>query len=89
MEGASARVFTRRGGVGRNGKSRPPWTDVLSITDLGRAVLRGDVDFRSLEPPPRWVGGVEVRPGDPDWRWDEGAQDAIRFDAHPPKSGVH
>src|SRR3984957_8502706 len=42
MEGASARVFERRPGAGPDGESRPPWTDVLTITELGRAVLKGD-----------------------------------------------
>jgi hypothetical protein len=71
MEGANARVFERRSGVGPDGKSRPPWTDTLSITELGRAVLKGDVDFMSLTPPRRWVGGVEIGAGLPDWRWNE------------------
>lgn len=78
MESASARAFTRRPGRGSDGQARPPWTDVLAITDLGRAVLKGEVDFRSLEPAPRWVGGVEIRAGNPDWRWDEQSRDAVR-----------
>ena len=79
MEGASAAVFTREPGLDGEGRARPPWTDVLTITDLGRAVLRGEADFRSLMPPPRWVGGVEVRAGNPDWRWDESRRDAVRL----------
>jgi hypothetical protein len=78
MEGASARVFTRSPGVDREGNARPPWTDMLAITELGRAVLAGEVDFRSLGPPSRWVGGVEVAVGNPDWRWDEKCCDAVR-----------
>jgi len=78
MEGASGRIFERRGGVGPDGKSRPPWTDTLSITELGRAVLKGEVDFMSLTPPSRWVGGVQVGAGMPDWRWDDKARDAVR-----------
>jgi hypothetical protein len=77
MEGASAPVFTRSSGVDREGKARPPWTDVLVITELGQAVLRGEVDFRSLDPPPRWVGDVEIATGNVDWRWDEQLQDAV------------
>lgn len=79
MEGASARVFERRAGLDPNGKSRPPWTDALSITDLGRAVLKGDVDFMSLTPPDRWIGGVQVGAGMPDWRWNDKAMDAVRL----------
>ncbi|HEX6994711.1 MAG TPA: hypothetical protein VF339_11270 [Gammaproteobacteria bacterium] len=75
MEHASGHVFTRRPGVDRAGRARPPWTDVLAITELGRAVLEGHVDFGSLKPPARWVGGVEVGPGKPDWRWDERRKD--------------
>jgi hypothetical protein len=77
MEGASGRVFERRAGVDPNGKSRPPWTDILSITDLGRAVLKGDVDLISLTPPGRWVGGVQIGAGMPDWRWNERVRDAV------------
>lgn len=80
MEGASDRLFERRPGIARNGEARPPWTDVLAITDLGRAVLRGDIDFMSLKPPKRWVGGVQIGSGMPDWRWDEGMKDAVCFD---------
>jgi hypothetical protein len=78
MEGASARVFERRGGPGSGSRSRPPWTDMLSITELGRAVLRGEVDFMSLTPPSRWVGGVQVGAGIPGWRWDDRVKDAVR-----------
>jgi Domain of unknown function (DUF1835) len=78
MEGASARVYERRPGVNRNGEARPPWTDVFTITDLGRAVLQGDVDFQSLRPPSRWVGGVQIGPGLPDWRWNELERSAVR-----------
>jgi hypothetical protein len=78
METASARVFTRLSGRDRDGNARPPWTDVLVITDLGRAVLRGDVDFRYLRPAARWVGGVEIAPSAIDWRWDERIREAVR-----------
>jgi hypothetical protein len=77
MEGASARVYHRRPGVGRNGEARPPWTDVLTITDLGQLVLKGEVDYLSLGPPTRWVGGVQIGPGHPDWRWNEQLRDAV------------
>jgi hypothetical protein len=78
LQSATAPVFTRRPGLDSNGKARPPWTDVLTITALGRAVLKAEIDFRSLKPAPRWVGGVEVAAARPDWRWDEPRQDAIR-----------
>ncbi len=80
MEGASARVYERRPGVGPDGKARPPWTDVFTITDLGRAVLKGELDFLSLRPPNRWVGGVQIGAGLPDWRWNEQIKDAVCLD---------
>jgi hypothetical protein len=84
MEGAISRVYERRPGVGPDGQARPPWTDVLTITDLGRAVLKGDVDFLSLRPPNRWVGGVQIGVGMPDWRWNEQMQDAVCLDGSEP-----
>lgn len=81
MEGARERVFTRSPGVDDEGRARPPWTDVLAITDLGRRVLAGETDFRALAPPPRWVGGVRVAVGEPQWRWDEAHSDTVLFDA--------
>ncbi len=51
------------------------WADLLTITDLGRRVLAGEVDFRSLRPGSRWVGGVNVgAPGVLDWRWNESSR---------------
>jgi hypothetical protein len=78
MEQARERVFTRQPGLDREGRARPPWTDVLTLTDLGRAVLAGEVDFQSLVPPPRWVGGVRIGDDEADWRWDESRRDAVR-----------
>ena len=65
------------------GVSRPPFTGAfdgddrrwyrerLAITDAGRAVLAGGVDWLSLSPPERWVGGVRIVAGSPCWRWDQ------------------
>ena len=48
------------------------WPDErLAITPLGRAVLAGQVDWLSLSPPERWLGGVHVPAAAPCWRWDE------------------
>jgi len=77
MERARERVFTRQPGIDREGRARPPWTDVLTLTSLGRAALAGEIGFQSLAPPPRWVGGVRISQGDPDWRWDESRRDAV------------
>jgi hypothetical protein len=43
----------------------------LTITSLGRSVLAGDVDWLSLSPPERWLGGVCIRADRPCWRWDD------------------
>jgi hypothetical protein len=83
MEQASEKSFTRRPGPEGRGEMRPPWTDTLEINELGRALLRGEVDFRTLNPPPRWVGGVQIATGSPDWRWDEAQRDAVRRDQGP------
>ncbi len=77
MELARERVFTRQPGLDSQGRARPPWTDVLTLTELGRTVLAGAVDFQSLAPPPRWVGGVRISSEDADWRWDESRRDAV------------
>jgi hypothetical protein len=74
METVPQPAFTRRQGVDRSGNERRPWTDVLTINALGRALLRGEVDFHGLNPTTRWVGGVEIRTGEPPWRWDAGAR---------------
>jgi hypothetical protein len=47
------------------------WRETLTIADAGRRVLAGTVDFLSLAPAERWVGGVAVRGDAPCWRWDE------------------
>jgi hypothetical protein len=73
MEKASAPVFTRTRAV----PDENPFRDEFTITDLGRAVLRGERDWHTLQPPPRWVGGVHVQPGVAGWRWDEKRRDAV------------
>lgn len=53
-----------------------PFAQELTITDLGRAVVRGERDWLQLRPPERWVGGVCVRPDAAIWRWDEARREA-------------
>ena len=76
MEAPAGALFTRTPGSDRDGRASPPWTDVLTITPLGRDVLANRVDFRTLTPAPRWVGGTHVAGGEPDWRWDPHTDDA-------------
>ena len=53
----------------------------VAVTELGRAVLRGERDWLALRPPSRWVGGVQIQPGTAVWRWDEARRDAVRREA--------
>ncbi len=50
----------------------------LTITDVGRAVLSGTVGFLSLNPPRRYLGGVEISGAPPRWQWDDGVKTTIR-----------
>ncbi|MFD1109061.1 DUF1835 domain-containing protein [Pseudoroseomonas ludipueritiae] len=52
--------------------------EVLTITALGRAVLAGEVDWLSLAPSARWVGGVLIPGSAPCWRWNEGSTAVAR-----------
>ena len=52
-----------------------PFRDRLAITQTGRDVLQGVIDWLSLQPPLRWLGGVRIDPSRPAWRWDEARQD--------------
>ncbi len=45
----------------------PHWT--VSLTDLGRALLRGEADWQTHFPPERWVGGVRIAADASTWRW--------------------
>ena len=55
-----------------------PFADRLAITDAGRAVLRGEMDWLAQRPPERWIGGVCIRPDGANWRWDETRRQAIK-----------
>src|SRR6185369_10926374 len=78
MSAVSPPLFTREDGVDPEGRVRPPWTDILTLTEAGRAVLRGELDYLSLAPPSRWVGGVRIGEDNTDWRWDENRHDVVR-----------
>jgi hypothetical protein len=57
-----------------------PFQRTTSITDVGRQVLSGAVDYLSLAPPERWVGGVQIAAGQPIWRFDEATDTTKRLD---------
>ncbi|MBR0663788.1 DUF1835 domain-containing protein [Roseomonas hellenica] len=65
MKAARAPVFT--GAFAGEDRHWPQ--ERLTMTPLGRAVLAGEVDWLSLHPPARWLGGVQIA-GAPCWRWD-------------------
>ncbi len=67
MRRASRPVFTTTPGSDPTRWAR----EELAITDLGDAVLAGRVDWLSLRPPERWVGGVRIAHDAPCWRWDD------------------
>ncbi len=48
-----------------------PFPRVATITETGRQVLAGAVDYLSLAPVERWVGGVRISAGQVPWRFDE------------------
>jgi hypothetical protein len=45
-------------------------TAELEITQRGRDVAAGDLDWLDLTALETWLGGVHLRPGGPLWRWD-------------------
>jgi hypothetical protein len=52
-------------------------------TTLAREVLAGERDWLALRPQERWMGGVHLRPGGPDWRWDERTGRVVRAGGSP------
>jgi hypothetical protein len=42
----------------------------LKLTPLGREVLSGVKNWQEINTQPRWLGGVEIKPGSHGWRWD-------------------
>jgi hypothetical protein len=66
-------VFTGR----FEGEDRHWPKERLTITPLGRAVLERQVNWLSLRPPARWLGGVFLPGAAPCWRWDEGTASVI------------
>lgn len=71
MRRAAAPVFTGS----FEGAEAPQWPrERLSATPLGHSVLAGEVDWMTLQPPPRWVGGVLIPGAAPCWRWDEATE---------------
>ncbi len=83
MEQASENPFVRRPGLDQDGELRAPWSTCWRSPNWVGRCASGEVDFRTLNPPPRWVGGVHVASGNADWRWDDALRDAVRQDQGP------
>ena len=55
-----------------------PWPKrALALSATGRALLEGELDWMSLRPRPRWIGGLLIEAPDPAWRWSEAEQRPI------------
>jgi hypothetical protein len=54
-----------------------PFKASFALTETGRAVLNGDIDFIALNGIDQWLGGVHLRPENL-WRWDEQNQKMIQ-----------
>lgn len=52
--------------------------EILTIAPLGRSVLSGEVDWLSLHPPVRWLGGVRIDGDMPTWRWDDASTTIVK-----------
>lgn len=57
------------------GPGDKPFPRGASITQIGQQVVSGRVDYLSLKPPERWVGGVAA---DGQWRWDDASGGIVR-----------
>jgi len=54
-----------------------PWPQrQLSITPLGKDVLAGKLDWLALNPPQRWLGGINIE-GSTGWRWDRVSEQPV------------
>jgi hypothetical protein len=54
------------------------WSRELALTAAGRDVLHGRADRVRLNGMDRWLGGVHLAAGEPDWRWDVDAGTVVR-----------
>jgi hypothetical protein len=58
---------------------RPSPDTTIEITDLGRAVLRGDGDFVLLNGIECWLGGVYLSDERNLWRWDDESEAIVQL----------
>jgi hypothetical protein len=50
----------------------------LTVTPLGREILAGNRDWQTIHGHTRWLGGVEIAPGETGWRWDAAERVMVR-----------
>jgi hypothetical protein len=50
----------------------------LVLTPLGRDVLEGKQHWQRINRNKRWLGGVEITPGETGWHWDPAERDLVR-----------
>ena len=53
----------------------------LTLTPLGREVLAGTKDWQHINKRTRWLGGVEISPGEKGWRWDPAERELVHGSA--------
>jgi len=53
----------------------------LTLTPLGREVLAGTKDWQRINKRTRWLGGVEISPGEKGWRWDPAERELVHGSA--------
>jgi hypothetical protein len=58
----------------------------LTVTPLGRDVLSGKKDWQGINTQSRWLGGVEIKLGAKEWRWDPVERDLVSTGA--PKAAL-
>lgn len=56
---------------------RPQARATIAITDTGRRVLAGDMDWLAIDPFDRWIGGARVTNARA-WRWDAERRGLVR-----------
>jgi hypothetical protein len=53
----------------------------LTLTPLGQEVLAGTKDWQHINKRTRWLGGVEISPGEKGWRWDPAERELVHGSA--------
>jgi hypothetical protein len=65
-------------------RSREFVEGALVVTPLGQEVLAGKRDWQSIHKRTRWLGGVEITPGESGWRWDSSERKIVRASTKAP-----